>query len=116
MRVRRAFDIMLVVIAHAAAQRLGCRGLFGKALVGAGMEHRRGPEVLALEIDLARHQTAIPLQGLDRDRQAVEQRIRGKLVAAEAQETAAGLAPSSEERRVGKAGVSTCRTRWWPDQ
>src|SRR3546814_11415431 len=21
----------------------------------------------------------------------------------------------SEERRVGKAGVSKCRTRWWPD-
>src|SRR3546814_19337146 len=23
--------------------------------------------------------------------------------------------PSSEERRVGKEGVSTCRSRWWPD-
>src|SRR3546814_20002808 len=22
--------------------------------------------------------------------------------------------PRSEERRVGKAGVSTCRSRWWP--
>src|SRR3546814_12372325 len=79
-------------------------------------------------------QTAIPLQGLDRDRQAVEQRIRGKLVAAEAQESAAGLDPGvfgdgdhgvvaiggpdlhptvrSEESRVGKEGVSTCRSRW----
>src|SRR3546814_11094400 len=26
-----------------------------------------------------------------------------------------GSAYRSEERRVGKAGVSTCRTRWWPE-
>src|SRR3546814_12083902 len=25
-------------------------------------------------------------------------------------------ASSSEERRVGIEGVSTCRSRWWPDQ
>src|SRR3546814_12447570 len=25
-------------------------------------------------------------------------------------------APRSEERRVGKECVSTCRSRWWPDQ
>src|SRR3546814_18588950 len=24
------------------------------------------------------------------------------------------IAGSSEERRVGKGGVRTCRTRWWP--
>src|SRR3546814_1423901 len=32
-------SIILVDIAHAAAQRLGCRGLFGKALVGRSEEH-----------------------------------------------------------------------------
>src|SRR3546814_12517283 len=26
----------------------------------------------------------------------------------------AALASRSEERRVGKEGVSTCRSRWWP--
>src|SRR3546814_12905821 len=25
------------------------------------------------------------------------------------------LLVSSDERRVGKEGVSTCRSRWWPD-
>src|SRR3546814_17419354 len=28
----------------------------------------------------------------------------------------AGVAVRSEERRVGKEGVSTCRSRWSPDQ
>src|SRR3546814_15266959 len=26
-----------------------------------------------------------------------------------------GSGPRSEERRVGKACISTCRSRWWPD-
>src|SRR3546814_11932668 len=34
---------------------------------------------------------------------------------AEAEQVALAQAQRSEERRVGKAGVSTCRSRWWPD-
>src|SRR3546814_20232788 len=39
---------------------------------------------------------------------ALDQEVRGRLEA-----TAAAL--KSEESRVGKEGVRTCRLRWWPD-
>src|SRR3546814_18579394 len=35
--------------------------------------------------------------------------------AARAVEEKEGFAERSEERRVGKECVSTCRSRWWPD-
>src|SRR3546814_12617611 len=37
---------------------------------------------------------------------------------ADGEDTALGTdgAERSEERRVGKEGVSKCRTRWWPEQ
>jgi len=91
--VRRAFDIIFVDVTHPAAQRFRRRCLFGKALIGADMDHRRGPQVFVLEVDLARHQAPVPLQRLDRDGQAVEQRIGGQLVAVETQKSTAGLDP-----------------------
>src|SRR3546814_10924206 len=84
--VRRAFDIILVDVADAATQRLGRRRLLRETLIGAGVDHRRGAQVLALEVDLVRHQSAVPLQGVDLDRQAVPQRTRRE---------------RSEDRRVG---------------
>ena len=96
--IRRALDIVLVDIAQTAAQRLGCRGIFGtclgiladcrtlfsKALLGAVTDHCRGLQVVVLELDLARHQASALLHCFDRYWQAVEQRIRGKLIAIEA--------------------------------
>src|SRR3546814_13754739 len=64
-------------------------------------------EVLVLEVDFARHQAAVPLQCLDADRQAVEQRLRAELAAAETQKPAAGLDPGGfvdGDDRVGAVG------------
>src|SRR3546814_7119274 len=82
--VRRVLDIILIDITHAAAQRFCCRSLFRKALVSAVVDHCRGLEILVLKIDLARHQATARLQCLDGHWQAVEQRIRGQLIATEA--------------------------------
>ncbi|KIT81833.1 hypothetical protein QP71_00115, partial [Staphylococcus aureus] len=93
--------VVLVDIAHAAAQCLGRRGLLLEALGGAAMDHCRGAQIALLEADLARHQLAARiavarLQRLDDHRQPVEQRARGQpLIAAE--QAAAGLDP----RRIG---------------
>src|SRR3546814_2570944 len=81
------------LITHAAAQRFCCRSLFRKALVSAVVDHCRGLEILVLKIDLARHQATARLQCLDGNWQAVEQRIRGQLIATEAQKPPAGLDP-----------------------
>ena len=86
-------DIVLADIGHAAAQCVGGRSLFGEALGGAAADHRRGPEIPVLEVDLAGHEAIGRLQRLDGDRQAVKQRIRAQLVAVEAQEASAGLDP-----------------------
>ena len=54
-----AFDVILVDIAHAAAQRFGRSGLFGKLLGRADADHVRGLKVTALEADLAGDQAAV---------------------------------------------------------
>src|SRR3546814_4408112 len=91
----------------AATQRLGRRRLLRETLIGAGVDHRRGAQVLALEVDLVRHQSAVPLQGVDLDRQAVQQRTRRELVTVEAQKAAAALdlgIVGDRDRRVVAVG------------
>src|SRR3546814_13396664 len=53
-------------------------------------------------------QTNIIDQHVSRLRQKVERGFGGTLI-----HTVRGT--RSEERRVGKEGVSTCRSRWWPN-
>src|SRR3546814_13741627 len=51
-----------------------------------------------------------------RHREQPRRRIGAAFVGAQRQRArfAERLAPRSEERRVGKERVSTCRARWWP--
>ena len=106
--VGRAPDIILVDAADAGAQSRRRRTLLGELLGGAIMDHRRGPEVPVPEIDPARHQaTAARLQGLDVDRQTVQQPLSGEPGAAKAEEAAAGPDPgvvAEGDHRAGAVG------------
>src|SRR3546814_17710856 len=57
----------------------------------------------------------LPDLGRDARAEYLSRHITGAMFMdlAELRDTANPL-PRSEERRVGKEGVSTCRTRWWP--
>ena len=55
------------------------------------MDHARGLEILVAQADLAGDQFVADLDGFDADRQAVEQRVSGECLAAEAEQALAGL-------------------------
>src|SRR3546814_16972859 len=80
--------------------------IIGKGAVGHPFEVRRNVQRVAAQADFG------AIDVLRDDRQAIVAELR---IVAEA-EVAVGidLAQRSEERRVGKECVSTCRSRWSP--
>src|SRR3546814_13123801 len=81
--------------------------------VAVVLAQENGAPALAL-VDLSGIER-IPVQSFDNSRCIADLRFDGApaelLIAGEA---AYKAALRSEERRVGKACVSTCRSRWWP--
>lgn len=83
--ISRALDVILVDLAHAAAQGVRCRCLLVEALGSTVMDHRCGLEISVLKIDPACDQAFTRLHGLDSDRDAIDQRCRRQPAAIEAE-------------------------------
>src|SRR3546814_14271292 len=72
------------------------------------LQHQGGTPLIVKGV----HPVAVAGEGLRR-RHVLDAHARPEAVRV-AEGIEAGLL-RSEERRVGKEGVRTCRTRWWPD-
>src|SRR3546814_5687782 len=110
-RVRKPF------FAQVGAQRREKESLHGCAVAGKrASDHERGGDDLisrgARDIDDASRIGRVRRGGGDRLLKAIAQRIGDRL--ARACQRCRSEEARSEERRVGKEGVSTCRSRWSP--
>src|SRR3546814_11448842 len=74
---------------------------------GAALEHHLEAVVIGRIVTAGHHDAAVHAQ---RRRGVIEHRRGAK---ADAHRSDARLVQRSEERRVGKECVSTCRSRWW---
>src|SRR3546814_17954106 len=109
-------------MAKAKLHLLTCRKIKGREAERIGLVSEAVPPDLVLPraLEIAAELAALPPLGVEFTKRSPNLWLRQALPMFEASrgyELLTSFNPEliSEERRVGKECVSTCRSRWWPD-